>query len=369
MKGCPPCADIDRMLTIAPSMRSRRMILAASCMRKNGARVLTANMRSNSSGEVSKSVPRSVMPAALTSTSTRPKARSAAAITARVSSMTARSARTNSARQPCRARSAATARPRSALRPQMTRPRTPRSANRRATASPSPCVPPVTTATLPSSCVLFRSWSMPIARFAGPAPNHRSYAGGNGVSSVARSVDRRVGMDDGQGQAAHRRSRGRPDRAHPRRQRRPASARAARRRSRCQPRGGAQPRRGDRGRDRRGRRRHRGGGYRRAHHLHADRHACRSGRTGRPRRQGDLLREAGQPRCRAHARLPARRRGDRHGADDRLQPPLRPELRDAPAPHRATGRSARSSSSRFCRATPPRHRRTTWHGRAGCSGT
>ena len=46
-----------------------------------------------------------------------------------------------------------------------------------------------------------------------------------------------------------------------------------------------------------------------------------------------------------------------------------PSFADAPPPHRATGRSARSSSSRFCRATPRRHRRTTWHGRAGCSAT
>ena len=48
--------------------------------------------------------------------------------------------------------SAATALPFFALRPQMTTPAAPRSANMRAIASPSPCVPPVTTATLPANC-------------------------------------------------------------------------------------------------------------------------------------------------------------------------------------------------------------------------
>ena len=46
MKGWPPCADMDWMLTIEPSIFSRRMIFAASWMRKNGARRLTAIMRS-----------------------------------------------------------------------------------------------------------------------------------------------------------------------------------------------------------------------------------------------------------------------------------------------------------------------------------
>ena len=42
------------------------MTRTAACIRKKGARRLTASMRSNSSGEVSSSVPLSVMPAALT---------------------------------------------------------------------------------------------------------------------------------------------------------------------------------------------------------------------------------------------------------------------------------------------------------------
>jgi hypothetical protein len=54
------------MLTIEPCMLSRRISFAASCIRKNGARTLTANMASNSAGSVSQIVPRSVMPAELT---------------------------------------------------------------------------------------------------------------------------------------------------------------------------------------------------------------------------------------------------------------------------------------------------------------
>src|SRR5882672_8539122 len=79
MKDCPPWADMLRMLTTVPFIFSRRMILSTSCIRKNGARTLTANIRSKSSGEVSQIVPRSVKPATLIKTSTRPNAVSAAA--------------------------------------------------------------------------------------------------------------------------------------------------------------------------------------------------------------------------------------------------------------------------------------------------
>src|SRR5262249_27303285 len=70
-------------------------------------------------------------------------------ITCRQSSSRDRSAETNSVLQPRSASSAARRRPRSALRPQRTRPPTiPSAISSRATASPSPCVLPVTTATL-----------------------------------------------------------------------------------------------------------------------------------------------------------------------------------------------------------------------------
>ena len=67
------------MLTIVPPAPPRRINLAASWIRKNGARTLTANIRSNSSGEVSRMLPRSVIAAALTRQSTRPNTRSASA--------------------------------------------------------------------------------------------------------------------------------------------------------------------------------------------------------------------------------------------------------------------------------------------------
>src|SRR5882672_6036045 len=165
---------MDRILTIVPSIRSRRMTAAASWMRKNGARRLTAIMRSNRSGVVSEMVPRSVIPAALTNMSIRPKARSAAAMTARAWPRSPRSARTNSPRQPARSRSAATALPRAMLRPQIAMPAAPRAANRRAIASPIPCVPPVTTAILllssaPSRCASTMSNPRTVRPYSGEA--------------------------------------------------------------------------------------------------------------------------------------------------------------------------------------------------------
>ena len=152
MKGWPALDDMDAMLTIVPSTLSRRISFAASCIRKKGARTLMANIRSKSSGEVSRIVPRSVMAAALTRASSRPKAASAAATTSRQSSTRARSARRKRTLQPVSAVIAsATALPFSALRPQVTRPAAPRSASSLAMAAPRPWVPPVTTAIFPSN--------------------------------------------------------------------------------------------------------------------------------------------------------------------------------------------------------------------------
>ena len=44
MKLWPPWPEMLWMLTMLPATRSRRMILAASCIRKNGARTLTAKI-------------------------------------------------------------------------------------------------------------------------------------------------------------------------------------------------------------------------------------------------------------------------------------------------------------------------------------
>ncbi|MNT54229.1 hypothetical protein D3C72_1913710 [compost metagenome] len=94
MNGWPAIADIEPILTIVPCVPSRRITLTASCIRKNGARTLTANMRSKSSGLVSRMVPRSVIAAALTSASTRPNLPSQALTTLRASSTFSRSAST-----------------------------------------------------------------------------------------------------------------------------------------------------------------------------------------------------------------------------------------------------------------------------------
>ena len=52
-----------------------QLFLIAACIRKNGPRTLVANSRSNSSGDVSRIVPRSVDAPAFTSTLMRPKRR------------------------------------------------------------------------------------------------------------------------------------------------------------------------------------------------------------------------------------------------------------------------------------------------------
>ena len=94
MKGWPARSEVEPILTIAPSIPSRIMIFTASCIRKKGARTFTANIRSKSSTEVFSRLPRSLMPAALTRMSTRPKRASVSAMTRRTSSMMPRSAPT-----------------------------------------------------------------------------------------------------------------------------------------------------------------------------------------------------------------------------------------------------------------------------------
>ncbi len=149
MNVWPPCADMLWMLTMVPPSLPRRISLAASCIRKNGARTLTANMWSNSSGDVSRMVPRSVIAAALTSTCSLPNVLSASAITWRQSSTRARLALTKCVGVPVAEISAATFSPCATLRPQITSPAAPSAANARAMASPRPWVPPVTTAIFP----------------------------------------------------------------------------------------------------------------------------------------------------------------------------------------------------------------------------
>ena len=75
--GMPQWAFIDRMLTMAPGARRAVMSRIAPCIRKNGARALIAKSRSQSARSAVRKSPRSVIPAAFTSPSIRPIARSA----------------------------------------------------------------------------------------------------------------------------------------------------------------------------------------------------------------------------------------------------------------------------------------------------
>ena len=89
-------------------------------------------------------------------------------------------------------------------------------------------------------------------------------------------------------------------------------------------------------------------GHRRGPHLHADRHARRPDRAGRPRRQGDLLREADRPLASSASGAASRSCGrDRPplmiGFNRRFDPQLHGSARRASTP-------ARSARSRWCRS-------------------
>ncbi len=133
------------------------MSRTAACMMKKGPRRLVAMCASNISGVVSRSVPRSVRAAALTTQSTRPNALIVSATEATAWSTTATSARMNSGSVP-RASSSST-RPSaiSGRRPVTTTASAPQRAAVRATAAPTPCVPPLTRTTLPVTASLLRT--------------------------------------------------------------------------------------------------------------------------------------------------------------------------------------------------------------------
>ena len=110
-------------------------------------------------------------------------------------------------------------------------------------------------------------------------------------------------------------------------------------------------RRGDRRQGRDDRRDHGRQGYRRGADLHADGYPRRPDRARRESRQGGILREAGQPRRQAHRGLPRRRQRGQGQADDRLQPPLRSELRRRETPHRrGRGRQRRAGDDPVARS-------------------
>jgi hypothetical protein len=125
------------MLTIVPVACRESMSATALCIRKNGARRLTAMCASNSSGEVSSSEPRVVRPAQLTRESTRPKRLTVAATDACAWATSATSVCTKAALAPVAMSSATSASPGSARRP-VTATDAPSRAAARATAAPRP---------------------------------------------------------------------------------------------------------------------------------------------------------------------------------------------------------------------------------------
>mmetsp|Transcript_10380 Transcript_10380/g.26980 ORF Transcript_10380/g.26980 Transcript_10380/m.26980 type:complete len:253 (+) Transcript_10380:494-1252(+) len=148
--GCPPWLVIVMMLTTEPCLPVRFISSQAACIRRNGARALTAKRVSHDSTDWSRSPPREVSPAQLASPSIEPNAFSCAGTTAFTSSTESIAARTNCARQPSVESFWTTAAPRSLLRPTIVMPDAPSEASLIATASPTPDVPPVTTNVFPA---------------------------------------------------------------------------------------------------------------------------------------------------------------------------------------------------------------------------
>ena len=133
------------MMVPWPCWRISRM---ASCIMKSGAFTLTPKSRSKEADVVSSMPQRSVLPAAFTRTSRRPKALFTAAM--------ARAGRPRSSRSPSIVstlpvprRAAALSRSLAPLRSSSITPSNPPSRKRFAAAKPIPCAPPVTSATLP----------------------------------------------------------------------------------------------------------------------------------------------------------------------------------------------------------------------------
>src|SRR5208282_3549214 len=137
------------MLTIEPGAPRPRRWLTSRCMRKNGARALTAKSLSQSRRSASASDPRSVRAAELAKASTWPKRMSAASKISSGASGSSRSAATNKPAAPHRSTSATAAAPLAASLPVTTTAWAPALAAARAMAKPMPWVEPVTTTTRP----------------------------------------------------------------------------------------------------------------------------------------------------------------------------------------------------------------------------
>mmetsp|Transcript_308 Transcript_308/g.952 ORF Transcript_308/g.952 Transcript_308/m.952 type:complete len:269 (+) Transcript_308:84-890(+) len=145
----PPLAWTEATLTIAPPRPWRRMMRATACVKRKGARRLTACSSSQSAAVVSSISARRVSPAAFTRASMRPNLASAASTAAEISAGDLTSHRTNRHSQLSDS-SAAAAAPLSPSRSTRQTPEAPHAAARRAVASPSPCAAPVISTTRPA---------------------------------------------------------------------------------------------------------------------------------------------------------------------------------------------------------------------------
>lgn len=123
----------------------------AACIRKKGARALTANSAAQSSRSASRNEARLVRPAALTSASIRPNRPTHSSTSRPGAVVSARSAATNAVGVPAWESDVATSLPRAGSRPVTSRPPAPERASVSAIARPMPCVAPVTSTTLPSN--------------------------------------------------------------------------------------------------------------------------------------------------------------------------------------------------------------------------
>mmetsp|Transcript_29109 Transcript_29109/g.75660 ORF Transcript_29109/g.75660 Transcript_29109/m.75660 type:complete len:233 (-) Transcript_29109:1789-2487(-) len=145
MKGAPPFAAIELMFTMAPREPLAIQCLDTACDNRKGARVLMSNCLLNMSTVVFIKLPRSVVPAAFTSPSTRPSrtlmASAAAASTDDGSDM---SASTKKATQPAPESSATAASPFDLVRLNSAKALAPQALSCLAISRPKPCVPPVT---------------------------------------------------------------------------------------------------------------------------------------------------------------------------------------------------------------------------------
>src|SRR4030095_10868201 len=170
------------MLTIVPDALRASMSLTAACIRKNGARRLTAMWASNSSGVVSSRVPRAVSPAALTRQSPRPSSATTVATDFWAWATSATSAWTDNALAPAACSSAASASPGSRRRP-VTATAAPSRAAAWATPAPSPWVPPLTRTALSVSSAIHASSSV-----AGPVGVQSGLASAGGRWPASTSV-------------------------------------------------------------------------------------------------------------------------------------------------------------------------------------